>query len=248
MLVARGLRKHFGSVRAVDGVDFKIGANEIVALVGPNGAGKTTFINLISGYLEPDAGEIRFMGRDITRLSPEARTRLGIGRSFQIPSLFEGVTVLDNVRTALLSARRKTRSLLKPADAYEDITREALEILRVFNLHDKAELRPTQLPEGDRKVLDVAIAFSLKPKLMLLDEPTAGVATKDKFRVMDVIVSVLRERRSSALIVEHDLDVVESYSDRVALMHSGRIIAEGKPSEILGELKRLGAPAGGARG
>ena len=233
MLVAKDLKKYFGNVRAVDHVNFEIKENEIVALVGSNGAGKTTFINLISGYLKPDSGKIYFMGKEITYLSPVARTKLGIGRSFQTPSLFENNTVLDNVRIALLSIRRKTGEPLKPVDAYEEITKEAQEILSLFGLLDKADLYPTQLPEGDRKILDVAIAFSLQPKLLLLDEPTAGVATKDKFKVMDTLTSVLREKKSSALIVEHDMDVVENYSDRVAVMHSGRIIAEGKPQEIL---------------
>ena len=233
LLETRDLSKYFGDVRAVDHVSIQIFENEIVALVGSNGAGKTTLINLISGYLKPDRGEIIFSGKKITKLPAVARTKMGIGRSFQIPSLYENISVLDNVRVALLSIEKKTRSLLKPASLYRDVTREAIEILRTFGLEDKANELPSKLPEGDRKILDVAIAFGLKPKLLLLDEPTAGVATKDKFRVMDILTSALRKRKSSALIVEHDMDVVESYADRVAVMHSGRIIAVGKPGEVL---------------
>lgn len=233
ILQVRDLLKQFGNVRAVDHVSLDIMEGEILALVGSNGAGKTTLVNLISGYLKPDKGRIIFMGKDITRLPAVARTRMGIGRSFQIPSLYENITVLDNVRIALLSIEGKTKNLLRPVSTFDDVTREAMEILDIFGLRDKAYEYPSELPEGDRKILDVAIAYSLKPKLILLDEPTAGVATKDKFRVMDILVKALRSRGSSALIVEHDMDVVESYSDRVAVMHSGRIIAIGKPEEVL---------------
>ncbi|MHC1586250.1 MAG: ABC transporter ATP-binding protein [Candidatus Hecatellaceae archaeon] len=233
MLVVQDLRKYFGEVKAVDRVNFKIEKGEIVSLVGPNGAGKTTLVNLISGYLNPDGGKIVFLGKDITYASPPSRVKLGIGRSFQIVSVFENNTVLDNVRTPLFSAYRKTRSLLKIADAYTDITNEALRILETFGLLDKADLYPPNLSEGDRKILDVAVAFALKPKLLLLDEPTSGVATRDKFRIMDILVSVLRKEQTSALIIEHDMDIVSSYSDRVMVMHEGKLLAEGKPSEVM---------------
>lgn len=233
ILMTKNLRKYFGSVRAVDNVNFSIKEGEIIALVGPNGAGKTTLVNLISGYLKPDNGRIIYMGKDITKLSAVDRTLMGIGRSFQLPALFEKITVFNNVQAAILSIRRKTRNILKPIEAFTDINEEVTKLLKMFGLEKKATLLPSQLPEGDRKLLDVAIAFGLKPKLLLLDEPTSGVSTKDKFKVMDILVSALKEMKTTALIVEHDMDIVENYSDKVAVMHDGKIIATGKPNEVL---------------
>ncbi len=230
---AENLRKYFGDVKAVDEVSFEIEQGEIVSLVGSNGAGKTTLVNLISGYLMPDSGRILFGGRDITYASAYRRIKIGVGRSFQGASLFEAATVLDNVRTPLFSRYGKINRALLPADRYADITTEALEILTVFNISDKSELSPKDLSEGDMKVLDVAIAFALKSKLLLLDEPTSGVATSDKFHVMDTIVSAIRKENISTLIIEHDMDIVTDYSDRALVMHEGKIIAQGKPSEVM---------------
>ena len=233
MLIAEDLKKYFGDVKAVDDVSFEIGDGEIVSLVGSNGAGKTTLVNLISGYLMPDTGKITFGDSDITYASVYKRIKVGVGRSFQGASLFETATVLDNVRTALFSRYGKIKRGLLPAERYADIRNEALEILNIFNISDKNNLSPKDLSEGDMKVLDVAIAFALKSKLLLLDEPTSGVATADKFKVMDTIVSAIRKENISTLIIEHDMDIVTDYSDRVLVMHEGKIIAEGKPNEIM---------------
>ena len=233
MLLAENLRKYFGDVKAVDDVSFGIEEGEIVSLVGSNGAGKTTLVNLISGYLMPDSGKIIFGDSDITYASAYKRIKVGVGRSFQGASLFETATVLDNVRTPLFSRYGKIKRGLLPADRYTDITNEALEILNIFNISDKRDLSPKDLSEGDMKVLDVAIAFALKSKLLLLDEPTSGVATADKFKVMDTIVAAIRKENISTLIIEHDMDIVTDYSDRVLVMHEGKIIAEGKPNEIM---------------
>jgi len=233
MLIAEDLKKYFGDVKAVDDVSFEIGDGEIVSLVGSNGAGKTTLVNLISGYLMPDTGKITFGDSDITYASAYKRIKVGVGRSFQGASLFETATVLDNVRTALFSRYGMIKRGLLPADRYADIRNEALEILNIFNISDKNNLSPKDLSEGDMKVLDVAIAFALKSKLLLLDEPTSGVATADKFKVMDTIVSAIRKENISTLIIEHDMDIVTDYSDRVLVMHEGKIIAEGKPNEIM---------------
>ncbi len=233
MLTAENLKKYFGDVKAVDDVSFEIEEGEIVSLVGSNGAGKTTLVNLISGYLVPDSGKIVFDGSNITHASPYKRIKAGVGRSFQGASLFEAATVLDNVRTPLFSRYGKIKRALLPADRYTDITNEALEILTIFNISDKNNLSPKDLSEGDMKVLDIAIAFALKSKLLLLDEPTSGVATADKFNVMDTIVSAIRKENISTLIIEHDMDIVTDYSDRALVMHEGKIIAEGKPNEIM---------------
>ncbi len=234
MLIVKELNKYFGYFQAVNNVSFEIRGGEIVSIIGTNGAGKTTLVNLISGYIKPDSGNILFRDQDITYLSPYKRIQLGVSRSFQLIQLFEKATVLDNVRVALFSKYGMIRKALWPAERYSSIAQEAIAILDNFNLLDKKDHTPKALSEGDMKVLDVAIAFALKSKLLLLDEPTSGVATYDKFKVMDSIVSVIRKEGISSLIIEHDMDIVSGYSDRVIVMHEGQILAEGKPDEIMG--------------
>jgi branched-chain amino acid transport system ATP-binding protein len=233
MLVVDNLKKHFGFVKAVDHVNLEIKEGETVSIIGTNGAGKTTLVNLISGYLKPDSGRILFFDKDITFASPYVRIKLGVGRSFQLVQLFGNTTVLDNVRMALFSKYGMIRRGLLPADRYSSVTDEAIKILENFNLADKRNLTPTGLSEGDLKILDIAIAFALKSKLLLLDEPTSGVATSDKFKVMDSIISAIRGEKISTLIIEHDMDIVSGYSDRVVVMHEGKVMAEGRPNEIM---------------
>ncbi len=233
MLIVDNLKKNFGFVKAVDNVNLEIKEGEIVSIIGTNGAGKTTLVNLISGYLKPDSGRILFFDNDITQASPYVRIKLGVGRSFQLVQLFGNTTVLDNVRTALFSKYGMIRRGLLPADRYSSVTDEAIKILENFNLADRRNLTPIGLSEGDLKILDVAIAFALKSKLLLLDEPTSGVATSDKFKVMDSIVSAIKREKISTLIIEHDMDIVSGYSDRVVVMHEGKVMAEGRPNEIM---------------
>jgi branched-chain amino acid transport system ATP-binding protein len=227
------LKKPFGFVRAVANVNMDIREGEIVSIIGTNGAGKTTLVNLISGYIKPDSGRILFFDKDITYASPYIRIKLGVGRSFQLIQLFGNITVLDNVRTALFSKYGMIRRGLLSADRYSSVTDEAIKILDNFNMSDKKNLTPTGLSEGDLKILDIAVAFALKSKLLLLDEPTSGVATNDKFKVMDSIVSAIKKEGISTLIIEHDMDIVSGYSDRVIVMHEGKIMAEGKPDEVM---------------
>ncbi len=233
MLTIKELNKSFGYFQAVNKVSLEIREGEIVSIIGTNGAGKTTLVNLISGFLKPDDGQILFSGQDITFASPYKRIQLGVSRSFQLIQLFEKATVLDNVRVALFSRYGLIRRAFLPADRYASVTGEATTILENFHLLDKKDLTPKALSEGDMKVLDVAIAFALKSKLLLLDEPTSGVATYDKFKVMDSIVSAIRKEGISSLIIEHDMDIVSGYSDRVIVMHEGQILAEGKPEEMM---------------
>jgi len=233
MLAIDNLKKHFGFVKAVDNVNLDITEGEIVSIIGTNGAGKTTLVNLISGYIKPDSGRILFFDKDITHASPYVRIKLGVGRSFQLIQLFGGITVLDNVRIALFSKYGMIRKAFLPAERYSSITEEAIKILDNFNISDKKNLTPKGLSEGDLKILDIAIAFALKSKLLLLDEPTSGVATSDKFKVMDSIVSAIKREGISTLIIEHDMDIVSGYSDRVVVMHEGRIMAQGKPEEVM---------------
>ena len=233
MLKIRELIKDFGKVRIIENAAFEVKADEIVSLVGPNGAGKTTLVNLISGHILPTSGRIEFIGRDITFASPYKRIKMGVARNFQITNLFSDSSVLDNVRTCLFSVYGKIKRGFLPANHYSAITQEAIEILELFGISEKIDLMPPSLSEGDKKILDTAMAFALKSKFLLLDEPTSGVATGDKFKVMDTIVSAIRREKMACMIVEHDMDIVSDYSDRVLVLSEGVIIADGKPKEIM---------------
>jgi branched-chain amino acid transport system ATP-binding protein len=233
MLKVKELIKDFGKVRIINSVEFEVKADEIVSLVGPNGAGKTTLVNLISGHILPTSGRIEFIGRDITFASPYKRIKMGVARNFQITNLFSDSSILDNVRTCLFSVYGKIKRGFLPANHYRAITQEAIDILDLFGISEKKELLPPSLSEGDKKILDTAMAFALKSKFILLDEPTSGVATGDKFKVMDTIVSAIRREKMACMIIEHDMDIVSDYSDRVLVLSEGEIIADGKPKQVM---------------
>lgn len=233
MLIIKDLIKDFGRVRIINSAEFNVKEDEIVSLVGPNGAGKTTLVNLISGHIMPTSGKIEFFGKDITYASPYRRIKDGVARNFQITNLFEDSTVLDNVRICLFSVYGKLNKGIFPVRHYKSITQEALELLDVFGISEKKDLLPQSLSEGDKKVLDTAMAFALKSKFLLLDEPTSGVATGDKFKVMDIIVSAIKKEKMACMIIEHDMDIVSDYSDRVLVLSEGKIIAAGKPKEVM---------------
>ncbi len=233
MLKVKELIKDFGKVRIIDSVEFEVKADEIVSLVGPNGAGKTTLVNLISGHILPTSGKIEFLDRNITFASPYKRIEMGVARNFQITNLFSDSSILDNVRTCLFSVYGKIKRGFLPANHYRAITQEAIDILDLFGISEKKELLPPSLSEGDKKILDTAMAFALKSKFILLDEPTSGVATGDKFKVMDTIVSAIRREKMACMIIEHDMDIVSDYSDRVLVLSEGEIIADGKPEQVM---------------
>jgi branched-chain amino acid transport system ATP-binding protein len=232
LLQTKNLTKHFGESRAVDGVDMVVDAGEFVSLIGSNGAGKTTLVNLITAYLQPDAGEVYFRGRDICTESSVQRIRLGIVRSFQLVNLFDTFRAIDNVALAIFSRERKSIRAGAPAEIYRSVYDEAHAVLREFGLDTRASNRAGALPHGERKLLDVAVAYALRPMLLFLDEPTSGVSTHDKHRIMDTIAAVVRGGKITAVIIEHDMDVVFKYSDRIIAMHQGRILAEGSPDAI----------------
>jgi branched-chain amino acid transport system ATP-binding protein len=233
MLKVKELIKDFGKVRIINSVEFEVKADEIVSLVGPNGAGKTTLVNLISGHILPTSGIIEFLGQDITFTSPYKRIKMGVARNFQITNLFSDSSILDNVRSCLFSVYGKIKRGFLPANHYRAITQEAIDILDLFGISEKKELFPPSLSEGDKKILDTAMAFALKSKFILLDEPTSGVATGDKFKVMDTIVSAIRREKMACMIIEHDMDIVSDYSDRVLVLSEGEIIADGKPKQVM---------------
>jgi branched-chain amino acid transport system ATP-binding protein len=226
------LKRYFGETRAVDNVNLSIEEREFVSLVGPNGAGKTSLINVISALLAAESGKIIFKGQDITRLSVTQRVRAGIARSFQLVNVFDDLTAFDNVALAIFSREGKTAHLGTLAHLDEAVTREADAILGQFGLATKRDDTGRDLAQGERKLLDVALAYALKPKLLFLDEPTSGVSTRDKGQIMDTIASVVRGEGITAVIVEHDMDVVFKYSDRIVVMAQGAIIAQGTPDEI----------------
>jgi branched-chain amino acid transport system ATP-binding protein len=232
LLVTKGLVKYFGETHAVDHVNFTVQEREVLALIGSNGAGKTTLVNLISGLFRPDGGQILFRGQDVTHASVHGRIKAGIARSFQLVNLFDQLTVLDNVALPIFSRQGKTRKLMALAETDRPVWEEAIEVLRLFGLEPKARMLAGGISQGERKLLDVAVAYALKPRLLFLDEPTSGVSTREKAPIMDTITSVVRREGISAAIIEHDMDVVFNYSDRIVAMHQGTILADGSPEEI----------------
>jgi branched-chain amino acid transport system ATP-binding protein len=232
LLKTTQLTKSFGTTRAVDHVDLTVAAGEVLALIGSNGAGKTTLINLISGLIPPDSGRVDFQGTDITRASIHHKIGLGIARSFQLVNLFDHLSVQDNVALAIFSREGRTRRLLSLADADTGVRDEGAAVLKQFGLDGRADSPAGGLSQGERKLLDVAVAYALRPKLLFLDEPTSGVSTREKAPIMDIITQVVRSGGITAVIVEHDMDVVFTYCPRIIAMHQGTILADGTPEQI----------------
>jgi branched-chain amino acid transport system ATP-binding protein len=226
------LRKQFGETHACDGLNFVINQGEFLSLVGSNGAGKTTLVNLISAHLQPDSGQILPDDRDITFATVADRIKAGIARSFQIVNLFDGLSVFDNVSLSIFSRDGKATNMARLAERDLDVRREALDVLGEFGLTGKAEVPAGGLAQGERKLLDVAIAYALRPRLLFLDEPTSGVSTHEKAQIMDTVSSVVRGGAVTAVVIEHDMDVVFRYSDRIVMMHEGAFLADGTPDEI----------------
>jgi branched-chain amino acid transport system ATP-binding protein len=226
------LKKYFGDTHAVDGVNFTVAKGEFLSLVGSNGAGKTSLVNLISAYLVPDEGQIILDDVDITYSTVNDRVRAGISRSFQLVNLFDDLSTFDNVALAIFSRQEKTRNPMTLADHDTEVAEETQDLLHQFGLNRKRDVPARGLAQGERKLLDVAVAYALRPKLLFLDEPTSGVSTRDKTQIMDTISQVVRGGTVTAVVIEHDMDVVFKYSDRIVAMHEGKIFADGTPEEI----------------
>ena len=232
MLQATGVNKKFDAVVAASDINISIAAGERVSLIGSNGAGKTTFVNMITGYLKPDSGQISLQGQDITRLDPRAITRLGVARSFQIPQLFGELSVLENMLVAT-ACHESRLSFWQPARRRSAMDR-AQTLLERFALQEHRDRRVAELPGGVRKLLDIAISLTAAPKLLLLDEPTSGVSADEKFPMMETIMAALgHEQATTVLFVEHDMDIVQAYASRVIAFYSGRIIADAAPQAAL---------------
>ena len=232
LLEIRNITKSFGSNRAVDDVSMTIRKGEFLGLIGSNGAGKTTLVNLISGFFPADRGALVFDGQDVTRQSINGRIRVGIARSFQLVNLFDHLSVQDNVALTIFSRQGKTRWLWALADRDHAVRDESVAVLRQFGLEGKAGMLAGAISQGERKLLDVALAYALRPKLLFLDEPTSGVSTREKAPIMDIVTAVVRAEGITAVVIEHDMDIVFRYSDRIVAMHQGAILASGSPEEI----------------
>lgn len=237
-IVARDLQKKFGAVTAAADVQISIGHGERVSLIGSNGAGKTTFVNILTGYIKPDAGEIMLNGQSIIGLAPRQIARMGVARSFQIPQLYKALSVQDNLLAAL-AAQQSSLSFWRSARHPKSVA-QAQEILQRFDLFIHAERLVSELPGGIRKLLDIAMALTRQPTVLLLDEPTSGVSADEKFPMMDTVMRALEGSRTTVLFVEHDMEIVARYSERVIAFYSGRIIADDPPAQALAmpEVKR----------
>jgi branched-chain amino acid transport system ATP-binding protein len=232
IIQTHALTRDFGSLRAVDHVDLKVRSGSVHAIIGPNGAGKTTLFNLISGYLKPTSGRVIFRDRDITHLPLHKMAHLGIGRSFQITNIFPTLTVLENVRLAAQARGGDNFRLWKPATHLHQYTEQAYTALQQVGLHERALQIAATLPHGDKRRLELAILLAGDAEVLLLDEPTAGMATEQVPMLLDLLQQIRQGTNKTILIVEHNMSVVMSLAETITVMHQGRVLAEGSPAEI----------------
>ncbi len=235
ILAVRDLEKSFGSVVAARDINVAVPPLQTVGIIGANGAGKTTFVNMITGHLRPSRGTILFNEHDITGRPSREISRLGIARSFQVAQIFPSLTVLENISAATAIARTSTRVLRQAlTPLHSRATYAASEAaLDLFRIADYRHAQAATLPQGVRKLLDIAMAVAAVPRVLLLDEPTSGISIEEKFALMDVVMAALKDRRITVLFVEHDMDIVERYADRVLAFYNGAVIADGPPVETL---------------
>jgi branched-chain amino acid transport system ATP-binding protein len=230
LLSLRNVTKAFGGVRAVDGVSFDLAAGEFLALIGPNGAGKSTCFNIINGQLRPDSGKIALAGDDITGMAPRAIWRRGVGRTFQVAATFGSMTVAENVQMALISHHGETLRLWKPASDHH--RERALELLHLVGMRDAADTACRELAYGDVKRVELALALANAPRLLLMDEPTAGMASRERHGLLALVKRIVTERKVAVLFTEHAMDVVFAHADRILVLARGKLIADGDPEAI----------------
>ena len=230
VLEVTGLKKHFGGVIAVDDVAFSVAAGELLALIGPNGAGKTTCFNRLNGQLRPDDGHIRLGGVDITGARPRDIWRLGVGRTFQITQTYGSMSVLENVQMTLLSYHQRLLSFWSVASAaYRD---EAMHLLEQVGMEAQADRGCGVLAYGDLKRVELAVALAHRPRLLLMDEPTAGMAPRERIELMQLTADLVRRHQVAVLFTEHDMDVVFTHASQIIVLNRGRIIARGSPEQV----------------
>jgi len=224
------LSRCFGGVKAVDNVTIEVKEKELHSIIGPNGAGKTTLFNVITGKIPATSGKIYYLNRDITNKRPEEILKMGISRTFQRSSIFLGLTVFENIRLAKQVQKNYSHLFLSSRDSLREVNEETWAILEQFELTDHALTLAKNLSHGDQRILEICIALAAKPKIILLDEPTAGMSAGETEKTKRLIKDLTQD--ISVVLVEHDMDVVMSISDRISVMHQGQIIAEGKPEDI----------------
>jgi branched-chain amino acid transport system ATP-binding protein len=235
MLEVQGLRKSFDGFIAIDDVSLNVSRGEIAALIGPNGAGKSTLFNLITGHLRPDSGKVRLKGEDITNAPPHRICLMGIGRSFQRTNIFPKLTVFENVQAAFITHRRRgTNFWARSSDLYRD---DSVDLLRSLGLLGKADALSGALSHGNQKQVELGIALACDPEILLLDEPTAGMSAAETKETIRLVEHIARERSLTLLFTEHDMEVVFSIAQRIAVLHQGRMIAEGTPAQVQSHAK-----------
>ena len=233
VLAVSHLSKAYGGVQAVRDVSFDLAAGEMVAIIGPNGAGKTTCFNMVNGQIAPDAGEIRLGGESLVGLAPHRVWRLGVARTFQLTATFGSMSVRENVQTALLSHRRRNHAMWARASAL--LRQEAEALLERVGMHEQADRQCAVLAYGDLKRVELAIALAGGPRLLLMDEPTAGMAPEERGALMALAASLTRTDNIAVLFTEHDMSVVFGFASRVIVMHEGEVIAAGAPEQVRGD-------------
>ena len=246
ILTVSGVTKTFGSLRAVDNATFSVKEREVHSLIGPNGAGKTTLFNCITGLFEPDSGQILYRGKDATHWSVGRRVRNGMARTFQITSLFLDLSVLENVELAVRSRNGYNKDLIRPAASLGKVRDKAEEIMDSVGILDMAGRVTSEIDYGDQRALEIAVALSLDPEILFLDEPTAGMAREEVGRITGLIKRL--SERTAILLVEHDVDIVLSISDGITVLVSGHVLADGPPEEIRNNADVQAAYFGGTEG
>jgi branched-chain amino acid transport system ATP-binding protein len=232
LLEIRDLSKAFGTVVTAKNLNLSFAPGVITSIIGPNGAGKSTLINILTGFIPPDSGEILFRGRDITKEPTDRRVRLGLCRSFQVANVFGHLTVFENIAIPVLAVNKKARSFLRSVKGDKDVGKEVDKVLGRIGLLDQRSVLAGALSHGDRRLLEVGIALAARPTLLFLDEPTAGMNPVERTRILQNIRDLSKEGVVTFVIVEHDMDVVFSLSERVIVLHRGLVIGDGSPDQV----------------
>jgi branched-chain amino acid transport system ATP-binding protein len=232
LLRTEKLRKYFGVVSAADDIDLLIEQGVLTSIIGPNGAGKTTLINLLTGNILADSGKVFFCDEDITYLPIHKRVKKGICRSFQIMNIFPKLTVYENLQIPVFSLVNRSLSFLTPVRSHPDVNERVEKLLAELGLTSKKDLSAGTLSHGDQRLLEIGLAMAPEPKLLFLDEPTAGMNPVERVKVLENIRRLSREKQSTFVIIEHDMDIVFALSDRIVVLHRGQILADGTPEEI----------------
>ena len=249
IIEAHNLTKFYGEFCALDSVSLGIKDGEFVSIIGPNGAGKSTLVNVLTGVLRPTSGRVRFKDQDVHGIGAVALAQLGMARSFQLVHIFPDLTVRETLEVAVVSRLRRGTRLFSSLAGDREVQSAALEVAELFGLADRRHTLSRQLAQGDKKLLDVASAFALRPEVILLDEPTSGVSTADKTAIMEILVAASRRIGLRAIVqVEHDMDIVFGYSDRIIALHQGKVLADGAPADLRADTRLVDMVIGRRRG